>query len=218
LDHVSAIRDVARQDLVDQLVRAALFGATDHGGMDAAFAAATEAERRVSRTPMTRIFAALALGSHGRKKQGLELLDRDVSKGIPDLPEIDCWAGIAYLSLGDARGALNRLQRFAGSPDRPEFAYVLWGQAAAAAGEIDQALSALSNLKDTDSSLGRLADLSLEIIDQQGRARWRPARLFREIAGHVRVGGLGGLLDPTWDLEHRDVSVISERGLLSAGR
>jgi excisionase family DNA binding protein len=217
LDHVAAIRDVARPDLIDQLVRAALFGATDHGGMKEAFAAAEEAEARMSSTPLTRIFAAMAYGSRGQNRQGLKLLERDLSKGIPERPEIDCWAGIAYLSLGDAQSALNRLQRFAGTPGRPEFAYVLWGQAAAAAGDIDQALSALSNLKDRDSSLGRLADLSLEIIDQQGRARWRPARLFREIAGHVRLGGLSGFLDPTWDLEHRDVSVISERGLLTAG-
>jgi len=216
--HVLVLRDVVQGEIVEALLQATLIGVAARGDIDDTNAAASYAEAHLSPTDLTRTFVALGHAVKGRGPEALRILETDVSTDMPTLPEVDCLAGLAYMSAGEPARAVARFRRFAFHPQTPGVGTVLWGYAAAAAGDTDLAMSAVHMLREDQSELGRLADLCIFLMDRHAERTSQRSVMRGGLKSFQARSPFGLLRRQSWDIEHRDVSAINERSIAAASR
>lgn len=213
LDHVASIGGAVPPETVEQLIRAAMLGTAIRLSVEQTAEAAAYAETAVVPTAFTRVFIALGQAVGGRLDEARDILHADVPADLPTEPEIDFLVGVTYMATADPQRAMARFQRYAFRPGSPSIAKVLWCQAAAAAGDFDQAESVLRLLSSDDSELGVLAGVAVLAIRNHGGVQMVPEDELHETLRALHSGsGLSSGLLP-WDLQHRDVSTVVERSV-----
>jgi len=197
----------------DSLMDGALLGVALRGDVTDTADAAAYAEKRGLRSQLTRTFIALGQALAGNPDAALRVLEDDLPADEPAVAEVDALAGLAFVAAGKPAAAIPRLRRFANRQHGAPFAKVLCGYAAAAAGEVDLAISAIHLIREEDSELGRLADLSVYLLEQQAKELSRQSVVRAGLRSFEPSTSAGLAERLPWDVGDRLVSAINDRSV-----